>query len=183
MVDHAAVGVHAATVQVEQVLRHLGRHVCVVARFPGPVWCGVVQAQEKGRAAARLGRARLHVFHRLVREHVRQVAHFLVRLVIDVEVVVAAGRAVGEVVHPAGHDAEKFFVARAQRAEVRRVAQVPFADQRRAVAGLLQQRGQGGDLGRQAQGRAAFAAAVDRLFERAAQAVLVAHGGHGKTRG
>src|SRR2546427_7720558 len=44
--------------------------------------------------------------------------------------------------------AEVFLVARAQRAEVRRVAQVPFADQRRAVARIPEQGGHGGHVDR-----------------------------------
>jgi hypothetical protein len=50
VVDHAAVGVDVAAVQVEEVVFHLLRQGFVVARFPGPVRRGVVQAQEEGRA-------------------------------------------------------------------------------------------------------------------------------------
>ncbi|MCY1545244.1 hypothetical protein D9M68_811750 [compost metagenome] len=111
VVDHAAVGLHVAAVQVEQVLRHVGGHVSVVARLPGPVRRGVVQAEQKGLAGFRIGRALVNVIDRALREHVGEVAHFVVFVFVDVEVVFAAGRAVGEVVHAAGHDAEERVVA------------------------------------------------------------------------
>jgi hypothetical protein len=50
VVDHAAVSVDVAAVQVEQVGFDFLRQGFVVARFPGPVGCGVVQAQEERRA-------------------------------------------------------------------------------------------------------------------------------------
>jgi hypothetical protein len=52
VVDHAAVGVDVAAVQVEQVVFTSSRQRGVVARFPGPVRRGVVQAQEEGLAGA-----------------------------------------------------------------------------------------------------------------------------------
>ncbi len=47
-----------------------------------------------------------------------------------------------EVVHGAGERAEEFLVAAFQRAEMRREAEVPFADQRRRIARVAQQRRQ-----------------------------------------
>jgi hypothetical protein len=65
VVDHAAVGVDVAAVQVEQVVLHLLRQRFVVARFPGPVRRGVVQAQEERRAGLpRAGRHALHIVDR-----------------------------------------------------------------------------------------------------------------------
>ena len=43
VMDHAAVHVNVAAGQVEQVVFHRRRLGSVVACFPRPVWCGVVQ--------------------------------------------------------------------------------------------------------------------------------------------
>jgi len=89
---------------------------------------------------------------------------------------------VGEVVGAACVKAVELLVARHARAEMRRVAQVPFADQGGGVAGVAQQRGHGGMVGRQAQHLVAVDAG-DRLLGRAAQAVLPAARGQGKACG
>ena len=173
--DHALVAVDAAAVQVEQLVLDLLGQGRVIARLPGPVRCGVVQAQQEGLIALRCGRRRLaQPVHGAVGDQVGQVAVLVVLVLAHPQVVRAAAVAVAEVVHPARHRAEEAAVARAQRAEVRRVAQMPLADQGGAVAGALQQRRQGRVPGRQAEDAAAAAAAVDRLVGRAAQTVLPA---------
>jgi hypothetical protein len=54
--------------------------------------------------------------------------------------IVPAGRiGMGEIVDAAAHRPKELFVSRSQRTEGRRVAQVPLADQRGAVAGMAQQ--------------------------------------------
>ena len=62
------------------------------------------------------------------------------------------------------------IVAAFQRTEFRQNSQMPFADQRRAVAGLLQQGRQRGMLRRQTD----VGCRTERLFEPDAQPVLVA---------
>src|SRR5579859_1511261 len=49
---------------------------------------------------------------------------------------------VGEVVESATSETPEMIVAALQRTVVRQPAEVPFADQRRAVSGLFQERGQ-----------------------------------------
>ena len=182
--DHAPVGVDVAAMQMKQVLRHVGRHGFIIARLPRPVRRGVVHAQKEGGLLC--GHA-LHIVHRAPGDQVGQVA--LVGLLADfcaircVQVMQAIRGAMGEVVHAAGHGTEELLVARGDRAEGRWVAQMPFADQRRAVALRAQQRGQGGVLGRQAQRGAVAAPAVDRLLGCTAQAVLKARRHQGEAGG
>ena len=148
VVDHAAIGVDVAAVQVEQVALHLLRQRLVVACFPRPVGRGVVQAQEEWRAAARATGHAAHKVQAVVGDQVGEVAALLLLGVVQVQVVLAGGAAVREVVHPARHGAKELVIARTQRAERGRIAQVPLAHQRRAVARIAQQRGQRGVLGR-----------------------------------
>ena len=133
--------------------------------------CGAVQAEEE-RLAAR--RDAIDPVDRAARDQVGEIAVFAVRLFARPEVVPAARIAVGEVVDAARHRPEERLVARAQRTERGRIAEVPLADQRGPVAGRAQQRRQGRMLGRQTERRAAAAPAVDRLLGGAAQPVLVA---------
>ncbi len=88
-------------------------------------------------------------------------------------VVPEVGRLLGvlEVVEAAAVEAPEVIIAALQRPELRRRAQVPLADQPRLVAGLLEQRGQGGMFGRQAHG-----AQAQGLFQPHRQTVLVAAG-------
>src|SRR6185436_1426023 len=58
------------------------------------------------------------------------------------QVVLAATRAMREVVDAAGERSEEVVVAALQRTEVRGETEMPFADQRGRVAGLAQQRWQ-----------------------------------------
>jgi hypothetical protein len=138
VVDHAAVLVDVAAVQVEQVAAHLGGQGLVVARFPGPVGGGVVQAEQEGPAAG-VGGAIVHIGGGALRQQIGEVALFVPLCLVGIQVVAAVVAAVGEVVDPAGHRPEEGVVTRFQRAEGRRVAQVPLADQRRVVPGLAQQ--------------------------------------------
>ncbi len=174
VVDHAVVGVDVAAIEVKKVVFDLCRQRMVLTRFPRPMRGGVVQAQKEGRALRCAGRHAVHKVHGLVGNQIGQVAVFVLFFFVGVQIVRAVVAGVAEVVHPARHGAKEFFITRLQGAEVGRVAQVPFAHQRGAVAAAPEQRGQRGVLGRQAQRGAALAFAVDRLFGRAAQAVLVA---------
>ena len=70
-----------------------------------------------------------------------------------------------EVVDPARHRAEELLVARLERAEGRRIAQVPFADQRGAIAIALEQPGQGEQL--------------EQADQRQVNALLAQQGGQG----
>jgi hypothetical protein len=58
---------------------------------------------------------------------------------------------VREVIEQAVFETPEVVVAAFKRTEVGQIAQVPLAHQRRAVAGLAQNRGQGGVFGRQSQ--------------------------------
>src|SRR3954464_2556716 len=100
-----------------------------------------------------------------------------------IEIVFSGGVAVAEVIDAAAHGPEEFLVAALQRAEVRRKAEVPLADERGRIAGVAQERGQGRMSGRQPEVWAAAPdAAGDRLGGGAAQPVLPAPGGQRKTR-
>src|SRR5262249_61991244 len=72
----------------------------------------------------------------------------------------------------AAAEAEQRVVAARERPELRQEAEVPFADQRGAVAGRAQQRRQGRMLRRQPD----VAIAGERLLEPEAQAILGAAG-------
>src|SRR5215472_7068820 len=74
-----------------------------------------------------------------------------------------------EVVHGAAAESEEMIVAALQRTELGQNPQMPLADQRRAVTGFLQERGQGGMLGRQANLRISR----QRLLQANAQPILV----------
>ncbi len=162
--------------QMKQIVFDLACNRFVVARLPGPVWRGAVQTEKEGLAGpGRTGHA-LYVAHRRTRQHVGEIADLVVLLLADVQVMVALGRAVGEIVDPAGHNAEGLVVTRSRRLEGRWVAQVPFPDKRRGVARRAQQRRQSGDVRGQAQRGVALAPAVNGLIHATAQSILVAHG-------
>src|SRR6185436_3524723 len=97
----------------------------VLARFPGPVRRGVVQAEEEG--PLRFLRHALDVVHGTARDQVGEVAFLGAFLLAGPEVVLAVGTAVAEVVDAARHRSEELLVAGTQRAEMRRVAEVPLA--------------------------------------------------------
>ena len=81
----------------------------------------------------------------------------------------------GEVIDAAAHRAEELLVAALERAEMRREAEVPLADERGGVARVAQERGQRRMSGRQVR-ECASQGARDRLVCAAAQAVLPAPG-------
>ena len=85
-----------------------------------------------------------------------------------------------EVIEGAAAESPEVIVAALERAEVGQIAEVPFAEQGGAVAGFLEERGQRGMLGRQAQSGVAGA---QRLVEADGQAVLIAAGDQRGPRG
>ena len=181
--NHAAVLVNIASRQMRDARSQLLGSLAVITGFPGPVRRRVVQAQEEGGVA--LAHA-VDKVHAALGQQVGQIAFVVMLLFAHPQIVLARAAQMGEVIHAARHGAEVLLVARTQRAEVGRVAQMPFAYQCRAVARALEQRGDGGDLGRQAQlgaQRRATRLAVDGLLGGTAQAVLIAGRGQGKTRG
>src|SRR5262245_19217928 len=101
------------------------------------------------------------------------------RLALD-EVVHAAPVAVAEVVDAPAERAEELLVAALERAEVRRIAEVPLAGQRGGVAGVPEERRQGGVAGRQPEVGAVARRAGDGLLGGAAQAVLIPAGDQGE---
>src|SRR5258708_3367704 len=85
------------------------------------------------------------------------------------------------IVERAAAEAEEMLVSAFLRAEERQRAQVPFADQRRAVTGLAQQRRQRRMLRRQTD--PLFGARRDRLLQAHRQPDLVATGDDRDARG
>ena len=165
---------------MKQRAAHGRAHGRVFACFPGPVRRGVVQAQQERRAFA--GHA-VYPVGGALRQQVGQIAAVLDFALAFEQVRHAVGAAVAEVVDAARHRSVEHVVARAQRAEMRRIAQVPLADQCRAPARLLQQRRHAGMLWRQAQHGTVARTAADGLVGRAAQAILVAPGHQREARG
>ena len=178
VMDHALIGVDGAAVDMlAHALQAFGLGA-VLARQPGPVRRAVVQREVEGL----LGRLAFDEVHGAAAQQIGQVAVFGVRLLVAPEVGAPARIAVGEVVGAAGVKAVELLVARQARAEMRGVAQMPFADQGRGIAGVAQQRGHRGVIGRQAQHLVAMHAG-DGLLGRTAQAVLPAARGQRKARG
>src|SRR3954449_12434049 len=86
-----------------------------------------------------------------------------------------------EIIGGATEDAEEMVVAALERAEIRQKTEVPFSDQRRAIAGLLQQGRQGRMARRQAD--VLRSTRIDRLLQADRHAVLVSPGGKRCARG
>ena len=86
-----------------------------------------------------------------------------------------------EVIGRAAENAEEGVVAALERAVVRQIAEMPFADQARAVACLLEQRGEGGMTWRQPDGFRGRG--IDRLLEAHRQTHLIAAGRQAGARG
>mmetsp|Transcript_67487 Transcript_67487/g.186944 ORF Transcript_67487/g.186944 Transcript_67487/m.186944 type:complete len:527 (-) Transcript_67487:101-1681(-) len=176
--DDLAVLLQVAAVGVVEVLE-LARHRFVAWALPRPVRRGEVQAQQEGLGRTLAAQEGLAV----VGDQVGVVAHLVDPHLALEQVrgqVGADAGLVGEIVHRAAGVAKELVVAALQRTELGQGAEVPFAEQRGAVAAGLQQRGQGGVLGWQAE---LVAGAGNRLLQPAAQPVLVAAGDQAKARG
>ena len=156
VVDHAEVGVDRAAREVADVLAVGGEQLglrLVGTRLPGPVRRGVVEREQE---RFRLPAPALDVIERARADQVGEIAD-AVHLGLSLpQVVHAGGVAVREVVQASAHRAEEFLVAALERPEVRRVAQVPLADQRGGVARVAQERrpGSGAPAAGRARGRA-----------------------------
>jgi hypothetical protein len=173
VVDHAPVGVDVAAVEVidRPALAERLRQLCVVACLPGPVRRGVVQAEQEwllGLSCARheVGRARA--------QQIGEIAVLMDLPAVLEQVVRAEAVLVGEVVDTARQRPEMLVVSALQRAEGRREAEMPLADQGRAVPRFGETRRDCRMVGRQADHLVATHGAADRLLGRAANAVLVA---------
>ena len=141
--------------------------------FPRPVRRVEMQAQEEGLSGRRVVGDHLD---RAVAEQVGEVAVLMDQCVLIPEVVgrsIGCAGLVGEVVELAAAEAVEVVVSALERAVVRQPAQVPFADQRGAVAGFFEQRRQRGMFGRQAD---VACGPGERFFQADGQAVLVASG-------
>ena len=177
VMNHRAIGLDRAAVQVMNRLGDAPRLGLVIPRHPRPVRRGVVHAQQErlARASDELDRA--------IADEIGQIAGALDLGPVLEEVVVPARVAMAEVVDPAAQRAEVLGVAALQRTEVRRKAEVPLAGKRRRVAGVAQQRRQRRMRRRQAQIVPPARLARDRLLGRAPEAILVAAGHQRKARG
>ena len=177
--DHAAIGFLRAAVEVDRVLaaQALGLGF-VTGRLPRPVRRVEMQAEQEGLAG--LGVAVDHL-HGVAAEQVGGVAGLRHRLVVVPEIRGAGAAGVQVVVDGAAAIAVEMVIAAFQRAEIGQVAEVPLADQGGAVAGLAQQRRQGGVVRWQAD--ALFRAAGQRFLQPDGQAHLVAAGDDGDARG
>ena len=107
--------------------------------------------------------------HGAAAEHIRQISHLMHLDIVVPQIVFLVG--VRVVVDSAAAESVEMIVSALQRAEFRKQAQMPFSNQRGAVAGFLQQRRQGGMVGRQAD-----IASRQRLLQPDRQPVLVAAG-------
>ena len=101
------------------------------------------------------------------------------RVFVEPEVGAATRVAMGKVVGATGVKAVELLIARFAWAKVGRVAQMPFANERRGVARILEQRCHSGVIRRQAEHLVAMGAG-NRLFCRTAQTVLPAARGQRK---
>ena len=117
----------------------------------------------------------------VVAEQVGAVAGRVDLGVVVPEVGGAVGADMGVVVEAAAAEAVEMVVAGLERAEVGQVAEVPLADEGGAVAGLLEQGGQGREARREAD--ILSGGARDRLFEADGETELIAPGDDGGARG
>ena len=170
LADHGEVGHNRAAVEVVDLLDAL-RLRPIRAREPGPVRRIVVDRQEE-----RILVLASDELDRPLGDEVREVALPEHLGVVFVQVVVACGIAVSEVVHAARERAEELLVAALQRPEVRRIAEMPLAHECGGVTGVAQERRQRRVRRRQAQGRITPRVAPDGLVGAAAQAMLPAAG-------
>ena len=143
LADHLLVDADRAAVLVADVGVDLGARAAVGAALPRPVRRRVVQAQQERLA---IGRALAHVGDRMVAQQVGEVAAVAVELLAVLhQVVVAFAVEMAEVADAAGERPDVLLVAALERPEMRRVAQMPLADQGGAVAGRLQAATAGSD--------------------------------------
>ncbi len=96
-------------------------------------------------------------------QHIGDIAHPLDRGLSLVEVRLAAVTDMHVVAGEPAHHAEELVIAALQRAVARQIPEMPFADQRRAIAGVAQQRRQCGEPGRHPHLRRFAVAPAQRL--------------------
>lgn len=165
---HLGVGGQVTAVVVKDI-GDVARYLFVLRTFPWPMRRGEVKRQEERVVTLLLP----DTLDRALGQQVRVIANLLHRHLAFVQVAArlrARTRFVREIVDAAAVVAEEDVITALERTEHRQEAQVPFAEQGGPVAGLLQQRGQRRVFRRQAD---APGRPGDRLFQAAAQAVLV----------
>src|SRR5262249_38474429 len=153
--------------------------LAIVSRLPRPVRRGVMEAEQErlfGSGATR------DEFDGAVAQQIGEIAVAVHLGAVLEQVVRAEAVLMREVVDATRQRAEMLVVAALQRPERRRKAEMPFADQRRAVAGSAEARGERGMAGWQADPLVAAHGAADRLLRRAADAVLITTGRERKAR-
>jgi hypothetical protein len=177
-----AVGLLRAPVAMEDVA-DAARFLLVIGALPWPVRSGEMQAHHEGGARTRV---EFDGLHSAIAEQVGHVAvpldgHFLLMQLVGLGAVASGIGPVVEIVGGAAQDSEEAVVAALERAEIRQEAEMPFADQRGAVACLAKQRRQRGMIGRQADVLRRYG--VDRLLQADREAILVAAGDQRGARG
>ena len=148
----------------------------VAGRFPRPVRRIEMQAEREGLARLRVA---VDDVDGAIAEQFGGVAHLLDGHVVVPEIGLVIGAFVPIVVDAAAAESVEVIVAALQRAEFRQFAEVPLADERRRIAGFLQQRRQRRMLGRQADHGVSSA---ERFLETEPQAVLIASGDERRAR-
>ena len=138
-----------------------------------------MKAQKPGRVA---GTGLLDMGGRSVAQQVGDISDLIGLRLAFVEVEFAIVTAVRVVAREGAHDAEELVVAAPQRAEAGQVAEVPFADKRRPVAGATQLFGQGRIIGRHAHPVPRPLLRQKRLHQAKRKTVLVATGHDGNAR-
>ncbi len=133
----------------------------------------VVQAEKIGPGRAGGG---FHVSERPLAQQVGDIACPLDRQFAFVKVGFAALALMRVVTGEPAHDAEEFVIAALQRPVFRQKSEVPFPDQRGAIAGRAQQRRQCRKAGRDPHLGLVAVGGAQRLDEAELEAVLVAPG-------
>src|SRR5262245_30514437 len=94
-----------------------------------------MQAQEKRLTRPRIGGDHLH---RALAEQARRIADIVADAVVVPEIMFTVGASMREIIDRAAAEAIEMIIAAFQRAEFGQRSEMPFTDQRRAVARFLQ---------------------------------------------
>src|SRR5258705_924154 len=112
------------------------RFSLVPGSLPWPMWRVEMKAAHKGLSGFCI---RVHYVDRTTAEQSGQIAHLMDQNIVVPEIFPFLSAYVGKIVHCATAKSIVMIVAASQRAKLWQNAQMPFAHQRRAITGLLQQ--------------------------------------------